>query len=95
MLKIYKSPEAENDLDEIWLYIAQDNPYYADKLIDEIEETSQKLARFPDMGKNRNELHLGLQSFPVGMYLIFFMPISGGINIVRVLHGMRDIDTFF
>ena len=95
MLKIYKSPEAENDLDEIWLYIAQDNPYYADKLLDEIEETSQKLARFPDMGRNRNELHLGLQSFPVGMYLIFFVPISGGINIVRVLHGMRDIDTFF
>jgi len=26
MLRIFKSPEAENDLDEIWLYIAQDNP---------------------------------------------------------------------
>ncbi len=25
MLKIHKSPEAENDLDEIWWYIAQDN----------------------------------------------------------------------
>jgi len=95
MLRILKSPEAENDLDEIWLYIAQDNPYYADKLLDEIEETSRKLARFPNMGRNRDELHLGLQSFPVGMYLIFYMPISGGINIIRVLHGMRDIDTFF
>jgi plasmid stabilization system protein ParE len=29
------------------------------------------------------------------MYLIFYLPIGGGINIVRVLHGMRDIDTFF
>jgi len=95
MLKIYKSPEAENDLDEIWLYIAQDNLYYADKLLDEIEETSRKLATFPNMGRNRDELNIGLQSFPVGMYLIFYMPISGGINIVRVLHGMRDIDAFF
>ena len=95
MLRILKSPEAENDLDEIWLYIAKDNPYYADKLLDEIEETSQKLARFPNMGRNRDELHFGLQSFPVGMYLIFYMTISSGINIVRVLHGMRDIDTFF
>ena len=49
MLRILKSPEAENDLDEIWLYIAKDNSYYADKLLDEIEETSPKLARFPNM----------------------------------------------
>ena len=50
MLRIIKHPEAENDLDEIWLYIAQDNPDNADKLLDEIEETSRKLARFADMG---------------------------------------------
>lgn len=95
MLRILKSPEAENDLDEIWLYIAQDNPFYADKLLDEIEEASLKLAQFAHMGRNRDELHFGLQSFPVGMYLIFYMPISGGINIIRVLHGMRDIDALF
>ncbi|MDA8431235.1 MAG: type II toxin-antitoxin system RelE/ParE family toxin, partial [Geobacteraceae bacterium] len=35
MLRVLKSPEAENDLDEIWLYIAQDNPDCADKLLDE------------------------------------------------------------
>ena len=95
MLRIHKSPEAENDLDEIWWYIAQDNPDIADKLLDEIEETSRKLARFTNMGRNRDELHPGLKSFPVGMYLIFYLPISGGIEIVRVLHGMMDIDTFF
>lgn len=95
MLKIHKSPEAENDLDEIWWYIAQDNPDCADKLLDDIEEASRKLVRFANMGRNRDELHPGLKSFPVGMYLIFYMPISGGILIVRVLHGMRDIDTFF
>ncbi len=95
MLRIHKSPAAENDLDEIWWYIAQDNPDSADKLLDEIEETSRKLARFTNMGRNRDELHYGLKSFPVGMYLIFYQPISGGIEIVRVLHGMMDIDTFF
>ena len=42
MLKILKSPEAENDLDEIWWYIAQDNPDGADRLLDEIEEASRK-----------------------------------------------------
>lgn len=95
MLKIHMSPEVENDLDEIWWYIAQDNLDCADKLLDEIEETSRKLSRFPKMGRNRDELHPGLKSFPIGMYLVFYMPMSGGILIVRVLHGMRDIDSFF
>lgn len=47
------------------------------------------------MSRHRDELHPGLQSFPVGKYLIFYMPIRGGIEIVRVLHGMMDIDAFF
>ena len=95
MLRILKRPEAENDLEEIWLYIAQDNPDNADKLLDEIEETSHRLAQFTNMGRNRDELHPGLKSFPLGKYLIFYLPISNGLEIVRVLHGMRDIDTFF
>ena len=95
MLRIHISPEAEDDLDEIWWYIAQDNPDSADKLLDEINETCRKLARFTNMGRNRGELYHGLKSFPVGMYLIFYMPISGGIKIVRVLHGKMDIDSFF
>ncbi len=95
MLRIHKSPVAENDLDEIWWYIAQDSPGNADKFIDEIEATCRKLALFTSMGRNRDELHLGLQSFPVGKYLIFYMPIQGGIEIVRVLHGMMDIDALF
>lgn len=36
-----------------------------------------------------------MKSFPVGMYLIFYLPIDGGIEIVRVMHGMMDIDSFF
>lgn len=95
MVKILIRPEAERDLGEIWWYIAQDSPASADKLLDEFEETSRKLARFKHMGRNRDELFPGLQSFPVGKYLIFYIPISGGIEIVRVLHGMLDIDVFF
>ncbi len=50
MKKILLRPEAERDLDEIWWYIAQDSPHNADKLLDEIEETSRKLVRFKNMG---------------------------------------------
>ena len=62
MLRILKRPEAENDIEEIWLYIAQDNPDNADRFLDEIEETSRKLVQFPSMGRNRDELYPGLKS---------------------------------
>ena len=95
MLRIIKHPTAENDLDDIWFFIDQDSPDNADKFLDEIEETCRKLARFANMGRNRDDLHPGLQSFPVGKYLIFYLPINGGIEVVRVLHGMMDIDALF
>jgi toxin ParE1/3/4 len=47
------------------------------------------------MGISRDELHPGLRSLPVGKYLIFYTLIPDGIEVVRLLHGMMDIDAFF
>ena len=33
-----------------------------------------------------------IESFPVGNYIIFYLPLSDGIEVVRVLHGRQDID---
>jgi len=33
-----------------------------------------------------------LRSLAVGRYVIFYLPIPGGVQIVRVLHGARDIE---
>jgi toxin ParE1/3/4 len=94
-VRVLKRPLAELDLDDIWWYIAQDNPEAADRLLDRIEEQCQSLARFPEMGISREELMPGLRSLPVGNYVVFYLPIERGIEIVRVLHGMRDIDVLF
>lgn len=45
------------------------------------------------MGRSRNELLDNLRSFPFERYLIFYFPIDDGVDIVRVLHNARDIDT--
>jgi toxin ParE1/3/4 len=95
MPQILKRPQAETDLDEIWWYIAQDNPDHADRFLDKIEERCQALAQFPLMGTSREELMPALRSHVVGNYLIFYLPIEDGIEIVRVLPGMRDIDAIF
>lgn len=95
MPHLLKKPEAESDLDEIWLHIAQDSPNNADRFLDRIQETCWTLAEFPHMGTSRNELKAGLRSQSVGNYLIFYFPLEDGIDIVRVLHGAREIERLF
>ncbi len=95
MPQVVKRPQAETDLDNIWWYIAQDNPDAADRFLDKIEERCQTLAQFPNIGISREELLPSLRSFPIGKYLIFYMPIDEGIQVVRILPAMMDIDAFF
>jgi toxin ParE1/3/4 len=95
MPQVLKLPQAETDLDDIWWYIAQDSAGAADRFLDKIEERCQTLAQFPKMGISRDELLPSLRSLPIGKYLIFYMPIDNGIQVVRVLPAMMDIDAFF
>ena len=89
------SDVARSDLDEIWLYIAQDNLDAADKLIRANVSRFPKLAAMPLIGRQREELSPRLRSFPVSRYAIFYRPIENGIEIVRVLHGARDFPPLF
>lgn len=92
---IIKRPLARDDLSEIWDYIADDNERQADTFVDLIDQKLQELARHPNMGRSREELDEGLRSFPVGRYVIFYRIIPEGIEIIRVLHGSRDLNAIF
>lgn len=92
MPRVRKTVLAEQDLEEIWLYIAADNIVAADALIDKLVEKSALLAANAELGRARPELHEGLRSFAVGNYILFYRPEAGGIELTRVLHGARDID---
>ena len=92
---IVKRPQALQDLAEIWGYIADDSPDRADSFADLIDSKLQTLARHPGMGRLRTELAPDLRSFPIGRYVIFYLPMTNGVEIVRVLHGSRDIETIF
>jgi len=95
MPRILARPQAQADLDDIWWYIAQDNPDNADRFLGEIEQRFRALSQFPRMGANRDELMPLLRSFAVGNYVVFYLPVEDGIEIVRVLQGMRDIEAHF
>lgn len=50
------------------------------------------LADNPGAGRDRNDIVAGIRSFPVGRYLLFYRMLADGVELVRVLHGARDID---
>jgi toxin ParE1/3/4 len=92
---IVKRPKALADLAQIWDYIADHSEERADAFIAAIDAKFQTLSQHPAMGRRREELAPGLRSFAMGRYLIFYMPMTNGVDIVRVLHGFRDIETVF
>lgn len=95
MARIIRRPRALEDLDAIWLYIAQNDIEAADRVISLFEEKSQILAHTPLIGRPCPELAPDLRRFPVKSYVIFYRPVSDGIEVVRVLHGARDIENLW
>jgi toxin ParE1/3/4 len=93
--QIVRTAEAQSDLWEILLFIARDNEDAAFRLIDTIDEKLRMLAEFPGAGQARPELLPNLRSFPVGRYLIFYRPIENGIEVLRVIHGARNLRRLF
>lgn len=95
MPRLLQTPQARRDLLEIWVYVAENSVEAADRLIETINEQCDTLAQFPQMGRRRQELSPGLQSFVVGSYVVFYRALDDGIDVVRVLHGARDLGTIF
>ena len=95
MSRVTRRPEAESDVLEILDYIAEDSIAEADLWVDRLDEKLKLWATQPLIGRARDELAPGIRSMAFGRYVIFFAPPQDGIDIVRVLHGSRDIDAAF
>ena len=95
MARVLRRPRAAEDIAAVWDFIADDNPDAADHWVDQLDTQLRLLATQALMGRARDELAPGIRSFPFGRYLVFYLPIGDGIDVVRVLHGTRDVDTAF
>ena len=49
----------------------------------------------PLMGRQQDYLLVSLRSFTVRGYMIFYQPFENGIDILRILHSSRDVETIF
>lgn len=80
---------------EIWSYIADDSEGNADLFIDKLYRSMEMLGQQPDAGRARNDLAVGVRSFSVGRYIVFYRAHLSTLEIVRVLHAARNVEAFF
>jgi Plasmid stabilization system protein len=92
--RIY-AESAETDIDGIIEEIVKNNPHAAKKWVALLEEKCQRIARFPNMGKRRDDLRQDVYCFPYGDYLIFYDIEETAVVIVHVIHGARNLPEVF
>ena len=84
-------PDALTDLNEIWEYIAADNPAAADLVLEDIQEAIHSLVPFPKLGHQRPDLtSRPLRFHPVRNFLIAYAPDEHPLLVLAVLHGRRN-----
>ncbi len=93
--------QAQDDVEEQALYIARDNVEAARRFMEATLNAFDDLLRMPEIGRprsfKRSEL-AGLRSWAVRGFeehLIFYRPTDDGIEVIRVLHGARDLENIF
>ena len=95
MTRLVYTPQSKKDLNDIGLYIAQDNPRRAMGFVRELREQCRKITQAPKAYRLRPELGKGLRSCAHGNYIVFFFEEPGLVRILRVLHGAMDIEAQF
>jgi toxin ParE1/3/4 len=89
------TPQALDDLFDIWSYIAQDDVAAADRVEEAVYGACELLARSPLAGTVRKDL----TSLPVRFwlatafpnYFIVYDPEAKPLEVVRILHRARNI----
>lgn len=98
---VIKRPAAELDIEECFVYLAEDNRKIGLTFLGAVESGLEELADFPLLGKA-----IGFRNNKLGSvrmwhvkgyenYLIFYRVHEKSIDVIRVLHGSRDIDNLF
>ena len=89
------APKAGSDLDGIWLHIAMEAPAAADRLIDRLLERCRSLAAHPELGPARPEIAPDARMLVEGDYLILYRVNADHVDIVRLVHGARQLTGLF
>ena len=93
MNRFVLTPAAEGDLLKIIEYLKGDNPNAVLKVVDALDQAMQRLAESPGIGHVRPDLtDEDVRFWPVFTYLVVYRSETKPLEIVRVLHGKRDVE---
>ncbi len=103
MARALKRAAAKRDLIRQWIWYEDNaNIEIADRFLAAVENTLGLLATQPESGGSlsvRASDLQGMRRFPVGggfeKILLFYFPLDDGIDLVRVVHGSRDLERLF
>ncbi|HKQ49574.1 MAG TPA: type II toxin-antitoxin system RelE/ParE family toxin [Phycisphaerae bacterium] len=86
------TPLAESDLTEIRDYLKKQSEEAPRRVLDALHEAMMRLAEMPDLGHLRDDLtDEPFRFWSVFSFLIIYRPETDPLQIVRVLHGARDL----
>ena len=95
MATIAWTDEARRWLEDIFEYIATDNPNAAARTVHEIYERAQVLATFPEIGHRYVPSSRNVRILLYGHYRIaYLVKDDGNIDILGVFHGSLDITKY-
>lgn len=87
---------AVKDIEQIADYIAQQSGLaQAERFLERLDDKFVKIAQFPKLGRQRDEILPNLRSLSLESYLVLYMPINQNIDILRVVSGYRDLSVLF
>lgn len=89
MSEISWREEAEDDLLEIWRFIAKDSPDAADRHIERMRRATGRLVAFPGSGHLRDDLPKACRVVNVGRYLIVYRAADERVEVLAAQHGSR------
>lgn len=89
---IYRlTPAAQNDLEDIWLYTAQQwSMAQADRYTDILEDTFERLLFMPEMARERLEFDPPVRIHPSAEHLVIYRIEDDCLAILRVLGAGQD-----
>jgi toxin ParE1/3/4 len=91
MNRVVLSRLAASDLREIENYISKTSTTAARRVVTEIRAAIASLSASPGIGHRHEDLDGMIRVWPVYSYLIMYLPASNPLQVLRIIHGARDL----
>ena len=101
MPRIVPSREAEVDILGIFVYLGRHSEKAANRFLQALDKAMNNLAAMPYLGGQCESNHpalAGVRAWPIPKfrrYMILYRPLEEGIEVLRVVHGARNIEHLF